>query len=201
MKKYKVNSIFYSIQGEGAWVGTSMIFIRFSGCNLSCSFCDTEFDSYTEMSVSQILNKIKNYPCSIICLTGGEPLLQVTNELIEDLNCLDNEYTFHIETNGTIETVPDSIDWFTVSPKENWKLREGDELKVIWQGQSLKELNDKYMSDTDFDFYWLQPEYSYLHVPFLSPLHEERLNKLCDLVKEDSRWGISVQLQKILKIQ
>ena len=74
----KINEIFYSLQGEGKWTGLPNVFIRTSGCNLRCSFCDTKYAYYDgkEMSIKEILNQIVKYNCQYICLTGGEPLLQ-----------------------------------------------------------------------------------------------------------------------------
>lgn len=101
----KVNEIFYSIQGEGQLVGLPTIFIRFTGCNLRCTYCDTTY-AYTtgkEMSISDILSKIKKYPSKRICLTGGEPLLQ--KDLLTLIKKLKN-YSISIETNGSLNIKP-----------------------------------------------------------------------------------------------
>lgn len=99
----KVNEIFYSIQGEGLLVGEPSIFLRFTGCNLRCSFCDTKYayKQGTEMNILEILDEIKKFACYNICLTGGEPLLQKdTIKLIESL--LQKNYKICLETNGSI---------------------------------------------------------------------------------------------------
>jgi 7-carboxy-7-deazaguanine synthase len=99
----KVNEIFYSIQGEGLLVGVPSIFLRFAGCNLRCSFCDTKYayKQGTEMSIQEILDEIKKFACSYICLTGGEPLLQKdTTKLLDSL--LQKNYKICLETNGSI---------------------------------------------------------------------------------------------------
>jgi 7-carboxy-7-deazaguanine synthase len=99
----KVNEIFYSIQGEGILVGQPSIFLRFAGCNLRCSFCDTTYayTQGTEMNIQEILDEIKKFTCPYICLTGGEPLLQKdTTKLIESL--LQKDYEICLETNGSI---------------------------------------------------------------------------------------------------
>ena len=72
----EINEIFYSIEGEGQRVGQPTTFIRLSKCNLRCSFCDTEFDSFTEMSIDKIIEEIEQYTATWVCLTGGEPLGQ-----------------------------------------------------------------------------------------------------------------------------
>lgn len=99
----KINEIFYSIQGEGAWTGLPNIFIRTTGCNLRCSFCDTKYAYNTgkEMTVQEIIKKIKQYPCKYVCITGGEPLLQKDIiYLIDEL--LKKGYKISIETNGSL---------------------------------------------------------------------------------------------------
>jgi len=103
----KVNEIFYSLQGEGTWTGLPNIFIRTTGCNLRCSYCDTQYayDEGTEMTIDDIIKQIKKYPCMFVCFTGGEPLLQQeTPQLLDAL--LKNKYTISVETNGSIPIKP-----------------------------------------------------------------------------------------------
>ena len=96
----KVNEIFYSIQGEGPQVGMPAWFIRTTGCNLSCSWCDTKYalKNGKEMSFQEIKDQINN-GCKNIVFTGGEPLLQ--EDLLALIKYLD-DYNFFVETNGTI---------------------------------------------------------------------------------------------------
>ena len=99
-----INEIFYSLQGEGNWAGLPNIFIRTTGCNLRCSYCDTKYayDSGEEMSIETILDNISIYPCKYICITGGEPLLQ--NEIMNLINALlKRKYYICLETNGSID--------------------------------------------------------------------------------------------------
>ena len=73
----KINEIFYSIQGEGIQSGLPTIFIRLTGCNLRCSYCDTKY-AYIKgkhLSIDEISLKLKEFPCNTVCITGGEPLL------------------------------------------------------------------------------------------------------------------------------
>jgi 7-carboxy-7-deazaguanine synthase len=98
----KINEIFYSIQGEGKWTGLPNIFIRTTGCNLRCSYCDTKYayEDGKEMSIKEITENIKKYPCKYVCITGGEPLLQKeTIDLIYVL--LKKNYKILLETNGS----------------------------------------------------------------------------------------------------
>ncbi|KYK28707.1 hypothetical protein AYK20_06745 [Thermoplasmatales archaeon SG8-52-1] len=99
----KINEIFYSLQGEGKWTGLPNIFIRTTGCNLRCAFCDTKYayDTGKEMTLDIILEQIRKYPCKYVCLTGGEPLLQ--NEILKLIELLlERKYKLCIETNGSI---------------------------------------------------------------------------------------------------
>jgi len=99
----KINEIFYSIQGEGRWAGLPNTFIRTTGCNLRCSFCDTQYayENGTDMTIEEITDKIGQYPCNYVCLTGGEPLLQHdTLNLIDML--IKKDYKICLETNGSI---------------------------------------------------------------------------------------------------
>ena len=178
---YRINEVFYSIQSEGRFTGFPAVFIRFSGCNLNCDFCDTEHQSYKEYSLQDIFYQIRDYPTKRIILTGGEPTLQVDKELIKFLK--KNGYIIHIETNGTNE-IDYQIDWLTVSPKKNWKLKKGNELKVIYQGQDLNQ----YL-DSDFDYYYLQP------------LSMQNIHKTLTAVLENPQWNLSLQIHKILKIK
>ena len=99
----KINEIFYSLQGEGKWTGLLNIFIRTSGCNLRCSFCDTKFayNDGKEMNLDEILNETSKYPCKNICITGGEPLIQ--KEILKLIDLLiKRNYKICLETNGSI---------------------------------------------------------------------------------------------------
>jgi 7-carboxy-7-deazaguanine synthase len=98
-----VNEIFYSLQGEGTTAGLPTIFLRTTGCNLRCSFCDTTYayEQGTEMSISEIIHTIEHYPCKHLCITGGEPLLQ--HDLPTLLNHLiQKKFIICLETNGSI---------------------------------------------------------------------------------------------------
>jgi len=194
---YKINEIFYSLQGEGFWVGIPMVFVRFSGCNLKCSYCDTKHEKVNfQFTAEELIKYLEDNfsECKRICLTGGEPMLQVSQNLVNKL--YENGYCIHIETNGTIDKIL-NLCWKTISPKENWKLRRGDELKIIWQGQTIEELNH-YTRDVRFDFYYLQPCYPWLTIPPNSPLMVKRLDKLLNIIKGDNLWRLSLQIQKVL---
>jgi 7-carboxy-7-deazaguanine synthase len=103
----KINELFYSIQGEGTWIGLPNIFVRTTGCNLRCSFCDTTYayENGNEISIEDIINQITTYPCKYVCLTGGEPLLQSETLALID-NLLKRNYQICLETNGSLSIEP-----------------------------------------------------------------------------------------------
>jgi organic radical activating enzyme len=117
MKTYLVNKIFYTIQGEGPRFGTPQVFLRMSKCNLQCWFCDTEFETYVTMTAKEILgacNQAGSGKCKNLSLCGGEPAMQVDEELI---NTFKNDGWFiSMETNGMFE-FPQGIDYVVCSPK------------------------------------------------------------------------------------
>ena len=126
----KINEIFYSLQGEGYHTGTPAVFVRFSGCNLHCDFCDTRHENGEWMSDEAILASIQRFPASCVILTGGEPSLWIDESLIIRLHQAGKRVC--IETNGT-HPLPAGIDWITCSPKENAPvvLTRMNEVKVV----------------------------------------------------------------------
>jgi 7-carboxy-7-deazaguanine synthase len=109
-----VNEVFYSIQGEGFRTGQPSIFIRLTGCDRTCGFCDTEFESGAIMTRGEILDRVSRYPCRWIVWTGGEPMLQLDAETVDYFKC--RNYQQAIETNGA-HRIPFALDWVCVSPK------------------------------------------------------------------------------------
>ena len=110
----KINEIFYSLQGEGHHTGYPTVFIRFSGCNLNCGFCDTNHQEGILMSDNDIIRAVNLYSADWIVLTGGEPSLHIDDDFIRLLKKTTDK-KIAIETNGTNKVSP-LIDWVTVSP-------------------------------------------------------------------------------------
>ena len=192
--QFPVVEMFYSIQGEGFHVGAPSIFIRFGGCNLACSWCDTKFDEWENITLRQIVNKLDSWDCQRIVLTGGEPALQDLVTLSQVLRPLG--YFLAIETNGTIELPNNVVDWICVSPKDQMyskvkvRQRVGDELKVVYVGQELSIYDD--LID-GFTHHFIQPKYdesldaSSNGIGFLSTI---------ELVKSNPKWRLSLQTHK-----
>lgn len=115
-----ISEIFHSVQGEGSLTGQPSVFIRTAGCNLRCNWCDTDYASWNpegeEMTVEQVVNKVKSYNCSYVVLTGGEPMIaKDIHQLAEKL--YKNNLHITIETAGTV--APDNIRCHlaSISPK------------------------------------------------------------------------------------
>ena len=130
----RINETFLSLQGEGHFTGTPAFFLRFAGCNLECPFCDTNHQSYREMSEEEIVEEASRHKPRHIVVTGGEPALQLTQSLVDKLH--EAGFFIQVETNGTLP-LPEGIDWVTASPKSS-PIREDlkvDELKVLFMGE------------------------------------------------------------------
>lgn len=126
----KVNEIFYSLQGEGHFTGCPAIFVRLSGCNRACTFCDTDFKSFLEMTEEEIVNEVSAFPAEIVVITGGEPSLQLTASLVALLHRAGKRV--HVETNGSLP-LPENLDWVTCSPKTPpYGIKHIDELKLLF---------------------------------------------------------------------
>ncbi|MDY3266649.1 MAG: 7-carboxy-7-deazaguanine synthase QueE [Phocaeicola sp.] len=191
----KINEIFYSVQGEGFHAGTPAVFIRFSGCNLKCPFCDTNHFTGNEMSVSDIIEEITKYPARLIIITGGEPSLFLTDELVNKLH--DKGKYVAVETNGT-NKLPSSVDWVTLSPKDNFVKnavpvnQRYDEVKVVFDGNQNV---DKYLSIPAKQYY-LQPCDTGNET-----LNKEIINKTLEHCMKEGKWRISIQTHKILNVR
>jgi organic radical activating enzyme len=151
--------IFYSVQGEGTWTGTPAVFVRLAGCNLSCSFCDTDYALKFFASVDQVVGRVRGEggSCPMVIVTGGEPLAQrETSELIDALRA--DGRRVHIESNGTIPTELPADVWLTVSPKERLApemARRANEAKLIVDGRVPEEWIGAFPQSTPL---FLQPE-------------------------------------------
>jgi 7-carboxy-7-deazaguanine synthase (Cx14CxxC type) len=207
MRQYKLKEIYYTLQGEGFHSGRPAVFIRFTGCNLwtglekdrpkaICNFCDTDFVGMDgpnggKYSALELRDKIfDNWPDNdqspFIVATGGEPLLQLDEDLIKVLKASNIEIA--IETNGTIH-IPKGIDWVCVSPKQGAKtlIHAGDEIKLVYP---QKDLNPDLFVHDDYKHFYLQPKDG--------PNFEKNLAASIQYCMDHPKWKLSIQTHKMI---
>ena len=208
---YSVKEIFYTLQGEGAQAGRPAVFCRFAGCNLwsglerdrgtaICRFCDTDFvgtdgeSGGTFATACALAAKIAgHWPARatsgkrfVVC-TGGEPLLQLDEPLIQALHAA--RFEIAIETNGT-QPAPAGLDWTCVSPKgvAPLVLRSGDELKFVYPQEDARP---EMFEDLQFRHFFLQP--------MDGPARDNNTSLATEYCKAHPQWRLSVQMHKYLK--
>ena len=222
MGVYRINDIFYSLQGEGHNTGRAAVFIRFAGCNLRCPFCDTEFDTYREMTEEEILEEVSSlhpFPADaptrslspitlhpspithhlLIVLTGGEPTLQVDEAFVDMLH--QHGYEVAMESNGT-RPAPRNLDWLTVSPKiagGGWRVTGGerlpDEIKIVFDEDTPKNLSSLLLPHSSFLEKYLQP------CDTGDPQRNAAITKACvEYIKQHPEWRLSLQTHKLIGI-
>ncbi len=201
--RLKVVEIFHSIQGEGANAGKSAILVRLANCNENCWYCDTDWSRGEEMTVSQILDKVKtfsnheNYADNLLIWTGGEPTLQLTEAILSNFS----EFYNCIETNGT-NPVPLGIQYISCSPKvgvdvlrKNFK-RVNEFRYPIQVGDSLPEISELPPADN----YFVSPVFGGEPKKRFEPVNEN-LEYAINFVKSHPKWRLSVQIHKFLNIR
>jgi organic radical activating enzyme len=210
----KVNNIFYSLQGEGRNTGRAAVFIRFAGCNLRCSFCDTEFESYRDMSNEEILAEVEALVSSnqtplpwggaggglLIVLTGGEPTLQVDEAFVDFLH--QHGYEVAMESNGT-RPAPKNLDWLTVSPKvsrggrhEVRGERLPDEIKIVFDEHTDPESILSPLTSHPLPLLYLQP------CDTGDAQRNKTITQACvDYIKQHPQWRLSLQTHKLIDIE
>ena len=204
----KISEIFYSIEGEGIQIGRSEIFIRLTGCNLRCTWCDTKYalENGKEMGIEEILREVGKHPCRSVSVTGGEPLLQ-KGELLELVRQLKElGYWIQINTNGTIfdEEIFGLVDLVTMDCKCPSSEMKSD-LKVL---RRVKEIFDsktqfKFVVSDEEDYEYAKNVVSSLNVSTIvfQPEWARRkfAEKLVYLVKRDGLDArVILQQQKII---
>lgn len=197
-----ISEIFYSIQGETSYTGLPTIFVRLAKCNLRCNYCDTKYSYQSDIykSINEILDEVKSFkPIKLVCITGGEPLLQ--NEVYALFNrLLQQNYHILLETNGSllinkvpmqvIKIVDFKVPASEMSDKNCWEninyLNPVDEVKFVLQNRA--------------DFLWAVKQVKQYNLTdkckvLFSPVH----NKLT--YKQLANWILDVRMQIRLQLQ
>ena len=210
-KRYAIKEMFYTLQGEGFHAGRAAVFCRFSGCNLwsgleksrekaACRFCDTDFigidGTYggryeAQAVVDTILSVWQGTGNPMVVFTGGEPLLQLDEALIE--TCKQQGIYVAVETNGT-KPVPKGIDWVCVSPKPRSTIvvTKASELKLVYP-QPEAEMHPSNFEHFEADYRYLQPLYN-------DDVLENR-SAVVQFCLQNPEWRLSIQMQKILTVR
>ncbi|RUO98791.1 7-carboxy-7-deazaguanine synthase [Hyphomicrobium sp.] len=208
---YAVKEIFYTLQGEGANAGSPAVFCRFAGCNLwsgreqdrakaTCQFCDTDFVGTDgpgggRFATAEDLAKAckaaaagETSAPNMVVLTGGEPMLQVDQDLVDALHA--QGFHIAIETNGTLPVL-ETIDWICVSPKAGSDLKQqhGHELKLVFPQNGIDPAS--YLS-LAFEQRFLQP--------MDGPEQQANTQAAIAYCKANPAWRLSVQTHKLLGI-
>ena len=209
---YSVKEIFYTLQGEGTHAGRPAVFCRFAGCNLwtgreedrssaVCQFCDTDFvgtdgtlgGKFSEaVDLAKVISSLWPVPSlknRFVVLTGGEPLLQLDESLVDGLHA--EGFEIAIETNGTL-LPPKGIDWICVSPKQGstLALQKGSELKLVYPQRGLDPAE---LENLEFDHFLLQP---------MDGLEAKKNTRLAiEYCKDHPNWKLSVQTHKAIGIR
>lgn len=195
----RINEIFHSLQGEGRHTGTPAVFVRFSGCNLHCPFCDTDHAVGREMSDEEIIAEVRRHDVPLVVLTGGEPSLQLDAPFLKKLKEATGA-TIAIETNGT-HPLPPGIDWVTLSPKTGIAdrdlpivLEHADEIKVVDTGQDLAPYLALPACHAD--------TYLYLQPCHVTDEAQSRANTAATVrrVLANPLWRLSLQTHRLLDI-
>lgn len=183
MKQYAVNEIFYSLQGEGYYTGTPAVFLRFSGCNLRCDFCDTDHSASRPMTALEIADAIEAHPSRHLVVTGGEPALQLDDDLVDLLHS--RGWYIQVETNGTTP-LPVAVDWVTCSPKPGAEtvITRIDELKIVYTDRDVEAIADRHPAN---------------HL-YLQPCSGLNIADTVDYILAHPWWRLSLQTHKLINI-
>lgn len=208
---YAVKEIFYTLQGEGANTGRPAVFCRFAGCNLwsgreqdradaTCRFCDTDFVGTDGpgggrfASADELASAVlatwpgDNASRPFVVCTGGEPLLQLDEPLLDALHRTGFEIA--VETNGT-QAIPPGVDWVCVSPKADATLvvHRGDELKLVFPQSGIEPSQ---FESLEFTHFYLQP--------MDGPERQANTAAALSYCLAHPRWRLSLQTHKLLGI-
>ncbi len=202
---YKINEIFDSVQGEGLLVGKPMNFIRFCECNLSCSWCDTDFVEGEDKSIDEILDAL-NRKWSWVSLTGGEPMLEENlMDLIDVLH--ENSFKVLLETNATIynEDVLNVSDFISADLKPKSSGNSSWDLQVMeycFQNPQKSQLKVVIQDERDLEFFCgiYRKEYvNWILQPEFGSLKELDYGKIMESISGNVR--IIPQIHKIIEVR
>jgi len=205
---YPVVEIFKSLEGEGTNAGMAAVFVRLGGCNLNCQFCDTDFFTCREMSISDIVAKCDDLRAPNIVLTGGEPTIHNLAPLMRAFSRAG--YCIYIQTNGTLPLPDEPFKFVVVSPKPNTRLNS----YTMWRANELKYLVglsgwEDWIWEVESRPYAQRIAHKYVMPVAMGTKHShpddwcsrENTKLAIDFVKRNPRFRLAVQLHKYLNIR
>jgi organic radical activating enzyme len=190
----RVKEIFYSLQGEGGRQGEASVFIRLTGCNLKCDFCDTDFSGGEKMQTDKILAMVREFPCRWLIWTGGEPTLQLTEEILSFFK--QEGFYQAIESNGHYP-LSALLDYTVVSPKGETGYAKKinpqvDEIRLpVKEQDNIPELNTLPTAR----YYFLSPVFT--NNPATTKANIDYCVEQC---KRNPAWRLSLQIHKLIGI-
>lgn len=208
---YAVKEAFLTLQGEGVQAGSRAVFLRFAGCNLwsgreqdrataQCNFCDTDFVgtdgpgggkfSDAESLAGQVESLWDgDRDRRLVVITGGEPMLQLDEPLIETLHA--RGFKVAVESNGTLPATP-GIDWLCISPKAGTEVvqRSGNELKLVWPQEGIDPAE---LESWDFDHFLIQP----MDCADVAASYDAAIA----LVMQRPKWRLTLQAHKVVGLK
>ena len=202
-RRYLVKEMFGpTLQGEGAHAGRAVVFLRFAACNLSCTWCDTDFaaEGATRMTADEIVARLRELDTSHtnrVVVTGGEPTLQWDEAVSAAIRGAG--FRVHMESNGT-RPLGAPVDWLTISPKPQFHtasltLADGlpaDEVKVVVDDTVDETVLDRHAARYRCENYFVQP--------CMDDRYQHNLARTMALIHARPRWRLSIQMHKIVGI-
>ncbi|KGQ66985.1 7-carboxy-7-deazaguanine synthase QueE [Gallibacterium anatis] len=200
--EYAIVEIFESLQGEGFNTGMPAVFIRFGKCNLACPWCDTDYQTFSLMTLQQIADQVTAFSAKNIIITGGEPTIQPNLEkLLSYFKTLG--YFLAIETNG-LKPVPPQIDYIATSPKRLYQhkyqqrcITHADEVRIVNDDENILSFCREIAKKIEAKHY------------FLSPCEQQGEMNLLDTIRKlgqlnenaEIKWQLSIQTHKLVGIE
>lgn len=208
MANFRLHTIFSSLQGEGRNVGRPATFVRFSGCNLACEWCDTHMDERMIYTADQILGKVEEHSNRSVIITGGEPTIQ------RDLDVLvsklkDAGYWVALETNGVrAPTCPELFDYISVSPKPEYfsrymdsiMLHKANEVRIVATTDEIVGFCRSMRSRIKADDYYISPLETEGRMHYRRALNLlVKVNKV--MPEAMPPWSLSIQMHKVIGVR
>ena len=205
---FHLNSIFTSLQGEGRNVGRPATFVRFSSCNLACVWCDTHRTQHLDLTLEELVAKVRHRERNFVILTGGEPAIQPgISDLVRALK--NAGFTVAMETNGLeAPPEPELFDYIACSPKPDYvtryrddrMLKRANEVRIVAQDELIASFCRNMRDRIAADDYYISPLEKDGKIHYKRALNLlSKVNRL--MPKANPPWALSIQMHKVIGIR